>query len=399
MAIWPKSCYSYHELPVHSPSPYLANICSELVEVDLETMSTIGYENYPFSITALSEAKHPLPLTIGTNLALYLHDYRSRRSITPSSGSDVERIDSFDAHFGSTIRSNSFEGLLRAEPSLVCADLHQPGPLSILHSGNEQGDGDIYVAGRFPSILNYDRRFFPRLRGTIHSGASLCSLAFLPYPFAYMEKNLAWKGELSIEQVQEAKCRPGKTLIACGEYKSKGSLELFGLSSDPTLVAGGLQDSTMNRKSSSSKLLSVANHGTRIVVSDGGGNLKWFERDGFTEVRRWNLTHCSTEAPRGIFGTWGDAYTDSGSGDMAIKVQTTSSCQDENPVNKNDLVLWSGEKLGILSFSNKPGFTSDSFESAQDASEAKEERNHSIMMRRALELQANELRFVRGLGV
>jgi len=271
-------------------------------------------------------------------------------------------------------------------------------PFSILRTHREASwlDTDLFHLG----ILNYDRRFFPRLRGTIHSGASLCSLAFLPYPYAYMEKNLARKGELSIEQVWEAKCRPGKTLIACGEYKSKGSLELFGLSSDPTLAAGGLQDSTMKNRqtSSSSKLLSVANHGTRIVVSDGGGNLKWFERDGFTEVRRWNLTHRSTEAPRGIFGTWGDAYTDSASGDIAIKVQTTSSSQDEKPVNKNDLVLWTGEKLGILNFSNKPGFTSDSFENAQEALEEKEERHYSIMMRRALELQANEVRFVRGLG-
>jgi len=149
MAIWPKFCYSYHELPISFPSSYWANICSELVEIDLETMSTIGYETYPFSITALSESKHPLPLTIGTNLALYLHDYRSRRSVTSSY---VERIDSFDAHFGSIKCSNSLEGLLRAEPSLLCAHLYQPGPLSILHSGGEQGDGDIYVAGRFPSM-------------------------------------------------------------------------------------------------------------------------------------------------------------------------------------------------------------------------------------------------------
>src|ERR1035438_8772484 len=37
-----------------------------------------------------------------------------------------------------------------------------------------------------------------------------------------------------------------------------------------------------NRQTSSnSKLLSVSNHGTRIVFSDGGGNIKWVEGNGF----------------------------------------------------------------------------------------------------------------------
>lgn len=176
------------------------------------------------------------------------------------------------------------------------------------------GSGDIYVAGRFSNILNYDRRFFPKLRGTIFSGARLCSMAFLDYPFASMEKDLARRGELSIEQVWDAKTRPGKTLIACGEYNSKGSLEIYGLSpsskASSAPSAGSLQNSVMKNRqtSSSSKLLSVCNHGTRIVASDGGGNLKWFERDGFTEARRWNIAHGSVEAPRGIFGTLGDSY-------------------------------------------------------------------------------------------
>jgi hypothetical protein len=235
----------------------------------------------------------------------------------------VERLDSYDASFRRPKQSGSldFRSLLNPEPSPLYTHLHHPGPLSILHlpsSGNDwDGNGDIYVAGRFSNILNYDRRFFPKLRGTIHSGARLCSLTSLPYRFASMEKDLARRGELSIEQVLDAKTRPGKTLIACGEYNSKGSLEMYGLSSNPYLStissefsAGRLQNSVMKNRqtSSSSKLLSVSNHGTRIVVSDGGGNLKWLERDGFTEARKWNISHGSVEAPRGIFGTLGDSY-------------------------------------------------------------------------------------------
>jgi hypothetical protein len=258
-----------------------------LVEVDLETLTTVSHERFPFSITALSEAKHPVPLTVGTNLSLYLHDSRARRS--GQGPNDLSRIDSHDTTFGSLQKSKSsdFRILLDPEPDPLCAHLYHPGPLSILHlpsSGDEwDGNGDIYVAGRFPSILNYDRRYFPKLRGTIHSGARLCSMASLPYPFASIEKDLARRGELTIEQVWEAKTRPGKTLIACGEYNSKGSLEMYGLSPNPMLstistgfAAGSLQNSVMKNRqtSSSSKLLSVSNHGTRVVISDGNGNLK-----------------------------------------------------------------------------------------------------------------------------
>ncbi|KAF7902856.1 hypothetical protein EAF00_002758 [Botryotinia globosa] len=387
---------------------------SGLVEVDLETLQTVNHERYPFSITALSEAKHPTPLTVGTNLSLYLHDSRQRTNV--GSPSQAEQLDSFSGISGSASNHFSFKSLLDSEPSAEYAHLYQPGPLSIVHlpsAGSEwNGNGDIYVAGRFPSILNYDRRNFPKLRGTIHSGARLSQIASLPYPFASMEKDLARRGELSVEQVWQAKTRPGNTLIACGEYNSKGSLEMYGLSPDPNFSnissqfsAGRLQDSTMKNRqtSSSSKLLSVANHGTRIVVSDGGGNLKWFERDGFTESRRWNISHGSVAAPRGIFGTLGDSYMDSGSGDIALKILTTDSGLHDRSVNENDLVLWTGDKIGLLNFSNKPGFTADSFEetpkTAEEALREKEEHTHSETMRRALEMQANEVRYVRGLGM
>lgn len=385
--------------------------------MDLESLSTVSHERFPFSITALSEAKHPVPLTVGTNLSLYLHDSRARGN-WGQTGGESDRLDSYHTSFGSLANkgTSDFRSLLNPEPSPLYAHLHHPGPLSILHlpsSGDGwDGNGDIYVAGRFPSILNYDRRYFPKLRGTIHSGARLCSLASLPYPFASMEKDLARRGELSIEQVWEAKTRPGKTLIACGEYNSKGSLEMYGLCPEPHLStissdssAGSLQNSVMKNRqtSSSSKLLSVANHGTRIVVSDGGGNLKWLERDGFTEARRWNIAHGSVEAPRGIFGTLGDSYMDSGWGDIIIKMVNTHSGRDGKLVNE-ELVLWTGEKIGLLSFSSKPGFTADSFEETgsktpEQIRTEREERTYSETMGRALEANADEVRWMRGLGL
>lgn len=387
------------------------------MEIDLETLSTVSREKFPFLITALSEAKYPVPLTVGTNLSLYLHDPRLRGQLGHASGLS-ERLESYDASFGSLrgTKSRDFRSILNPEPNPVYAHLSQPGPLSILHmpsSGSDwDGNGEIYVAGRFPSILNYDRRYFPKLRGTIYSGARLCAMASLPYPFTQMEKDLARRGELSIDQVYEAKTRPGKTLIACGEYNTKGSLELYGLSPNPHqttissgFAAGSLQNSVLKNRqtSSSSKLLSVSNHGTRIVVSDGSGNLKWLERDGFTVARRWNIAHGSIEAPVGIFGEMGDSYMDSGSGDIAIKIANTHHGQRGDLVNE-DLVLWTGEKIGLLKFSSKPGFTADSFEAKgpqtpAEAHKEREERAYSQTMREALQANADEVRFMRRLGL
>jgi len=363
---------------------------------------TIGHERYPFSITALSEAKYPVPLTVGTNLSLYLHDPRTRRVADQSTAND-DQFDSFDLNYGSpdSLRTRNFRHILSPDPSPEYAHLYQPGPLSILHlssSGdNWDGNGDIYVAGRFPSILNYDRRNFPKLRGTIHSGARLCSMASIPYPFAAMEQDLMRKGELSLEQVWAAKTMPGKTLIACGEYNSKGSLEMYGLSPNPLLTnissnysAGKLQNSTMKNRqtSSSSKLLSVSNHGTRIVVSDGGGNLKWLERDGFTEARRWNIAHGSSEAPPDDLGIPEDSYMDYGYGNIARKILRSHTGQVEKAINEDDLILWTGEKIGLLNFSRTPCFSAESLEEtvsgAEEGHREREERLFGRETRRAL---------------
>lgn len=381
----------------------LANHIKGLVEVDLETLQPVSYEMFPFTVTTLSVAHHPVPLTVGTNLSIYLHDSRETRHYSPSPPDQLDDVDGLV-----TPRIRAITGLINQEHIPRYAHLYQPGPLSILHmpvSEPWDGAGDIYVAGRFPSILHYDRRYFPKLQDTIHSGARLCGLAYLPYAVD-KDLDLARRGELSVERAWETKSRDGKTLIACGEYNTKGSLEMYGLpthrektdfDSRPHKVSPSVMQN--RQTSSSSKLLSVANHGTRIVVSDGSGNVKWFERDGFTEVRHWNIAQESTETTSSIFGTLGDYYVDSEAGDIALKLLPTGS--EEEAVNEDNLVLWTGEKLGLLQFTPSPEFNQDSFEEGPRADEARKEREARVYgetMRRALVQQANEVRYVQGLG-
>lgn len=357
----------------------------DLIEVDLETLQVVSQEKFPYPISALSDAKGTTPVTVGTNRSLHIIDPRV----------------------------NSLHGSGSNDPNNVL----QP-PLSIINipsrGNNDSNDGDIYVAGRFPSILNYDRRWFPRVRRTIYSGARLSSLALLPSQLlpCQLDRDKMRQGDLSLEQMEIIKSQAGHTLIAGGEYNSKGSLELYGLDSHPRLdssVSGSLSSADnlhvlKNRQtSSSSKLLSVSNHGALIVFSDGRGSLKWFERDGFTGVREWNINYGQAEATFGIFGMLGGSYTDSNSGEIARKISHSQSRETPLKANEDDLVLWTGDKIGLLSFSSKPGFTAESFEesakTAEEAHHEREERIYGETMRRALERQADEVRFVRGLGL
>ena len=374
---------------------------SLLHEVDLHTLQLISTKQYPFPITALSEASNSTPVTIGTNWTIHLHDPRDPVFAASQSSSGGELI-------GGSMYSH--------------ATLEQPGPLSILHhNGLETGDGSIWVAGRFTSLLNYDRRFFPRLRGTVHSGARIASLSFLPYPYVPRSLDLIRNPEVSISALVEAKSGPGSTMLAAAEYKGKGSLELYGLPS---------MEWYHNRQTASaSKLLSVTPHGGRIVFSDGDGNLKWMERDGFSHVRTFNINEARPDPANGAedasaYGIWSSTASEMpGHGDIVQKIlplqpvttsttsntAATTSIRDRSDVNQSNVLLWTGDGLlGVLGFgySNPLGEQEDWHDAVEAQAESMEqkaredaERQYGRAMRRALERNADEVRFVRGLGM
>ncbi|KAF2169314.1 hypothetical protein M409DRAFT_65019 [Zasmidium cellare ATCC 36951] len=362
-----------------------------LQEVDLNTLQISSTKQYPFPITALSEQKNKIPLTVGTNMTIHLHDPRDPAFAAAESGSAGELI-------GGSLYSH--------------ATLAQPGPLSILHhDGFGPSDESIWVAGRFTSLLNYDRRFFPRLRGTVFSGARIASLSPLPYPFIPRSLDLIRNPSATISELQAAKSRIGTSILAAGEYKGKGSLELFG---SPDL------QSYMNRQTASaSKLLCAAPHGGRIVFSDGDGHLKWMERDGFSHVRTFNIndtlpSDSTTDATTsGIFSSTASEVP--GQGDIVQKIvplQTLSSItaieHGRLDISQSNLLLWTGDgRLGVLGFGHGSVFGEDEWhdaveeqaQTAEQSAKADAERQYGMAMRRALERNADEVRFVRGLGM
>lgn len=348
---------------------------SVLNEVDLTTLQISSQDRYPFPITTLSEAAHPVPLTVGTSLSLHLHDPRLGNNGGSPTSWISDRIDinanlSQDPQYSST----DFHRLSSGDPSQTdYATLFHPSPLSILHLN----PSTIYVAGRFPSILNYDRRYFPKLTSTIHSGARLCSITSLPTPHH-------------------------PTLAAAGEYNGKGSLELYPLESASILSASdAVPEPTRNRTSTSrSKLLSLTPHGTRLLFSDSDGKLKWVERDGSTLVRQWNINTFDTSVSDSESTRSGIFNADPEEGDVARKLLPVG------PGARSEVCVWTGEKVGVLGFKDKPRFSfgvdrKDGTYTPDGSSDGEgiDERSYGRMMRRALERQADEVRFMRGLGL
>jgi hypothetical protein len=216
--------------------------------------------------------------------------------------------------------------------------------------------------------------------------------------------------------LQEARSQPGSTLLAAAEYKGKGSLELYGLPHARLY---------QNRQTASaSKLLSVAPHGGRIVFSDGDGNVKWTERDGYSPVRTFNINTedaRTSVAPSDNIelrstGIWSGSGSEvPGQGDIVQKLipinyspTTSHGGNGRVDVNSSDLLMWTGDgRLGLLGFGHVDPLGRriwhDAVETQTQLVEEKAkddaERQFRLAMRRALERNADEVRFVRGLGM
>lgn len=403
-----------------------------LNEVDLETLRVVSQQRYPWSIFAMSqETDYSVPLTLATTLSLHIYDSRlPAREEEAEISLRCERESSpFLPESSIYLRSDSPLFQLQAdgqpphrirspEPSDMgtnYAPLFQPGPLSILHPPAPHVN-TILLAGRFPSILSYDRRFFPQLQSTVHSGGRLCGLASIPAPRFPVSSDATWPSSHNI--------------VACGEYNGKGSLELYELKSSATDADDELsnESSTLslkyqNRQSAaSSKLLSVASHGTRIVYSDSDGNIKWVERDGRAEVRRFNINSVSARAPHGhhstqhrgsndINGSRLFAHRPGDEGDVARKILPTGA-----NLTGDELLIWTGDRIGRIRFSahvddhldeeDDDVFSDDSLDpvSREERRRSRQEeemreRAYSEMMRRALEMQGDEVIWMGRLGM
>jgi hypothetical protein len=399
-----------------------------LSEIDLETLKVISQSRFAWPITALSQqSASDVPLSVGTSWSLHLYDPRVPLRDRSRSPEDLLRSHPAEPEDSIAFLPNYTKGRLgtlvpkplpttpapvltqmmssatqrpgRVRPDLSDYAHMEPGPLSILHNN----DNEILIAGRFPSILSYDRRAFPRLQYVMHSGARLSCLTTIPHS----------------PRLDEENSRANATLVACGEYGGRGSLELYSLPHDRRdnrRLSGdfGLGDSSpelgaaerehaMNfsesppfsyknrQEASSSKLLSVATQGTRIVFSDAEGGIKWVERDGRGLARRWNINSWSI-----------NEHGASLSGELVARklVPLHTMESERGDRGDSDLLIWTGEKIGLIT--TKPQWeahdelikTSEAEVDMEQLEERERAEEYSNTMRRALERQADERRWM-----
>lgn len=403
-----------------------------LNEVDLETLRVVHQQRFAWSIFALSqETDYSVPLTLATTLSLQIYDARLS---TPDEEAEISlRCERVPPQETATSRlfnhphsqvlqllpNGKYPQRIRSpDPQQKGADyapLFQPGPLYILHPPTPHVN-TILLAGRFPSILCYDRRTFPKLQTAIHSGGRLCGLTSIPAPTFPVCSDSNWEVK--------------HTIVACGEYNGRGSLELYDLDHHGPDLQHMDSSSHMqparyqNRQSAaSSKLLSVASHGTRIVFTDSSGNIKWVERDGRTPVRpHWNINTCrrqrkttpagdstdDSEEVRGLFYT-SDARMRN---DVVRKVLPTDAY-----LSGDELLLWTEDRIGRLRFSNNPDedtddeidqrmhdaekmdSTGERTRRESQVADERREQEYARRLRRALEQQADEVRWMGRLGM
>jgi hypothetical protein len=399
-----------------------------LNEVDLETLKVESQQTFAWPITALSQqGALDVSLSVGTSWSLHLYDPRIPLRDRSRSPEDLMRTTPGEPEESIAFLPNYAKGRgqryngnpLPTTPSpwggqMTALQLRQsrsprttltdyahmePGPLSIVHHGPHE----ILLAGRFPSILSYDRRAFPRLQYVMHSGARLSCMTTIRHP----------------PRATQMDPRAEATLVACGEYGGRGSLELYSLpyqrtdtwqsagdfelgKTSPELEAADRERALSTSESppysyknrqeaASSKLLAVATQGTTIVFSDAEGGIKWVERDGRGLARRWNINTWEMNERGGSL-----------SGEQVARkmVPLDTMVSDRGDRGDSDLLIWTGEKIGLIT--TKPLWEDHdelvkSVEEEADADARREQEKaeeYSKKMRRALERQADERRWM-----
>ncbi|EFQ97406.1 F-box domain-containing protein [Nannizzia gypsea CBS 118893] len=324
-----------------------------LNEVDLSTLQLISQSTFTESIYALSQEApdYYAPITVATRNSLRVYDPRLQ--------STYQERDTFIS-----LEPRSSSNLTPGYPVTVnYTELLDPGPNFVLHPPSPSTDS-IVVAGRFPSILLYDRRNLGRLQASVHSGARLCGLAALSsIPKCYRSPD----SSTSLQSI-----------VACGEHKGMGSLELYSLLPSPDAdgtSAPALRSLYKNRLiNSHSKLLSVATHGSRVVFSDSEGKIKWMERDGKTVIRTVSLHAkpggAGSNEQESINTPMEQGWGYDANCHVARKIIPASG----SSLDQDGLVIWTGSQVGRLHFSHANEEDVAEEASEQDADMSRHER-------------------------
>jgi len=387
-------------------------VSSQLHEIDLSTLQCVSTHTYGSPIWTLSEMSSFGNLLVGTNAAIHQYDTR----------------------FAQLSTSMDYE-LINAPSSNSSTILAQSGPLSIQRSTYDPAS--IWVAGRFTHILNYDIRSFSKPKSTIFSGAHINDLCY---------QNLGSESPCESDLIMAASPSNVGSLFAAGVYKGKGSLETYSIYDSYDLSTNRGYAYQNRQTASRTSLLSIVTHGGTIVASDSDGNINWYERNARHKIRSYNINNSEKHAH--LRTTVLNPDIKEAGADVVKKIMPWSISEDDSGGSNKLLLLTSEGRLGILGYGkrapvvqrrvNHTGQESSDFsvnehyvvEEEEEEVDEEDDEYHSIdderdvpvpdraialrmqerrikkdaekqyqgRLRRALENQANETRFMKGLG-
>ena len=305
-----------------------------VVGVDVRTLVPTERVGYTRAVTAMSTANDAgIAMTIATDRGgLYLHDPRSCNNPAPVTG---------------------------------FTQWDRPSVLSILHRGPHA----IHVAGRFPSIVTYDRRFLSKVHSTIWTGArALSSLSNLPPSQTY----------------------PHGGILAAGHGKSRTDRGFVNVHHpDPMISSRDGTSATHESKNNDrtmwceKSVMYAIPHGCRIVCSDVAGQLFWVERDGGPVQRQCSLRSMN------------DEYDSPQIGSKIMRL----GCDADDP--RADLAVRTGTDVGIIGFGAKKDVNGGLLEGEEEEEEKpeSEEDDYRETMRRNLHKQFEDTRYLNSFGL
>ncbi|KAI9893889.1 MAG: hypothetical protein M1814_005442 [Vezdaea aestivalis] len=333
-----------------------------LIEIDLNTMQVTSQREFDPSICGISEANGDVPLSVSTRSGLHLIDRRD-----PSLG--------FMALEGALPLSLQLQF---SQGDATC--IHHP-----LSSSSGRSEHDIFVSGRFGSILFYDRRRLICPRQAFHSGAQINCLSSFPYPLNSVDSSPEhWPVDkiVSYSSTSKAHLLPRNIILtASGSFRGRGSLETY------NLQKSGVAQVINRQSAATATILSHTYHGTRLVYSDADGKIYWKERDARASVRSISINshRPSTLTPE-----------DPGC-QMALKIQAVD--QPGLPFNSNDLLAWTGSRIAQITFKSPRNVeTEATIEEGSEQEDHEGAQRYDAAMRRALETHSAQANFLQNLG-
>ncbi|KAF8427368.1 hypothetical protein EV426DRAFT_404447 [Tirmania nivea] len=415
-----------------------------LIEIDLHTLTKVAEHKLPFSITALSQTSNPHPLTVCTTNYMHLYDPRiavnnnfmntMRAPLHQTGAFSILHSNNGQATGGedTIFLAGRFKAILAYERRMfpkMKIPMYTGSKLSTLSSFPSPASGSsAFGEGNGTLENNGSNSVEMIVAGGEYNGHGSLEL----YPVYTINNTNTRSLPDSNRFLSHTSAHPQLRRHNHGvvnpslNHQQHDILHPDVTSTLTTVTREMPAEIVRNRQSASRcKILSVdASQGARIITGDADGIIRWMERDGRQEIRQYDIFGDTSEdiehppQPRSPLrgSRWCDGiagYYIRPDGSMRSEVVqklvtfggSSGSCGSVGP-SQAGVVVWTGERLGILSVGRqRPRKVRNgkirgvAVVDGEDVPVDEVAERYEKEMRRALERQGDELNIMKGLGV